>query len=218
MYGLTECKRVSYLPPEELERRPGSVGKAIPNCEVFIVDEEGRNVPAGQTGELVIRGANVMQGYWNAPELTSQTFRQGRYAGERLLYSGDLFKKDEEGFLYFLGRKDDMIKTKGERVSPKEIENVLCGLEGVAEAAVVGVPDEILGQAIHAYVALKPGIQVTEKRLLKYCAEHLEPFMAPSQIKILQDLPKSPNGKVDKKALLNGLGAMPRRCLGTGHL
>lgn len=113
MYGLTECKRVSYLPPEEIDRRPASVGKAIPNSEVFVVDGEGREVAAGEVGELVVRGANVMQGYWNAPELTAKTFRQGRYPSERLLYSGDLFKRDEESFLYFVGRQDDMIKTKG---------------------------------------------------------------------------------------------------------
>jgi long-chain acyl-CoA synthetase len=201
MYGLTECKRVSYLPPEELDRRPASVGKAIPNCEVFIVDEEGRRAAPGQAGELVIRGPNVMQGYWNAPELTARTFRPGRYPDDRLLYSGDLFKMDADGFLYFLGRKDDMIKTKGERVSPREIENALCGMEGIAEAAVIGVPDEIFGEAVEAFVALKPGIQVREKSVLKQCAEQLESFLVPRRVKILSELPKSPNGKVDKKAL-----------------
>ena len=201
MYGLTECKRVSYLPPEELDRRPASVGKAISNCEVIIVDEEGREAAAGQAGELVIRGANVMQGYWNAPELTARTFRPGRYPEDRLLYSGDLFKMDADGFLYFLGRKDDMIKTKGERVSPKEIENALCGMEGIAEAAVIGVPDEIFGEAVEAFVVLKPGIQVTEKSVLKHCAGQLEPFLVPRRVKILPELPRTSNGKVDKKAL-----------------
>jgi long-chain acyl-CoA synthetase len=206
MYGLTECKGVSSLRAEELERRPGYVGKAIPNCQVFIVDEEGKEAAAGETGELVIGGANVMQGYWKDSKLTSRTFRQGRYPGDRLLCSGDLFKKDEDGFLYFLGRKDDMIKTKGERISRKEIEDVLCGMEGLVEAGAVGVPDEILGQVVEAYVVLKPGFQVTEKNLLKYCNENLEPFMVPSQVRILQELPNSPNGKTDKKALLDGRG------------
>jgi long-chain acyl-CoA synthetase len=201
MYGLTECKRVSYLPPEELDRRPSSVGKAIPNCEVFIVDEEGRRAAPGRAGELVIRGPNVMQGYWNAPELTARTFRPGRYPDDRMLYSGDLFRMDADGFLYFLGRKDDMIKTKGERVSPREIENALCGMEGVAEAAVIGVPDEIFGEAVEAFVALKPGFQATEKSVLRHCAGQLEPFLVPRRVQILPELPRSPNGKVDKKAL-----------------
>jgi long-chain acyl-CoA synthetase len=133
--------------------------------------------------------------------LTARTFRPGRYPDDRLLYSGDLFKMDADGFLYFLGRKDDMIKTKGERVSPREIENALCGMEGIAEAAVIGVPDEIFGEAVEAFVALKPGIQVREKSVLKQCAEQLESFLVPRRVKILSELPKSPNGKVDKKAL-----------------
>jgi acyl-CoA synthetase (AMP-forming)/AMP-acid ligase II len=201
MYGLTECKRVSYLPPEELDRRPASVGKAIPNCEVFIVDEEGRRAAPGQAGELVIRGPNVMQGYWNAPELTARTFRPGFYPDDRLLYTGDLFRMDADGFLYFLGRKDDMIKTKGERVSPREIENALCAMEGIAEAAVIGVPDEVFGEAVEAFVVLKPGIQITEKSVRKHCAGQLEPFLVPRRVKILSELPRTPNGKVDKKAL-----------------
>ena len=142
MYGLTECKRVSYLPPDQLDKRPSSVGIAMPNEEVFILNDNGEEVGPGEVGELVIRGSNVMQGYWNAPEETARVYRPGRYRGESLLYSGDLFKKDDEGFLYFVARKDDLIKTKGERVSPKEIENALCEMEGVAEAAVIGVPDE----------------------------------------------------------------------------
>lgn len=201
MYGLTECKRVSFLDPEELDRRPNSVGKPIPNCQVFILDEEGNELGPGEIGELVIRGSNVMQGYWRASELTEKTFRPGRYSGERLLYSGDLFKKDEDGFLYFVGRKDDLIKTRGERVSPKEIENVLCSIPGVLEAAVVGVPDEILGQAIKAFVVRESASPITEKEILKYCDRNLEAFMMPKYIEFISQLPRSPNGKIDKKAL-----------------
>jgi long-chain acyl-CoA synthetase len=201
MYGLTECKRVSYLPPEELERRASSVGKAMPNCEVFIVNERGIEVSPGEIGELVIRGANVMCGYWNSPELTAKTFRQGRHPGERLLYSGDFFKRDEEGFLYFIGRKDDIIKTRGERVSPKEVENVLCEMEEITEAAVVGVPDEILGQAIKAFVVFAPGAHLTGKEIRKYCATHLESFMVPKYVEFVKELPTTPNGKIDKKVL-----------------
>ncbi|MCK5349489.1 MAG: AMP-binding protein, partial [Desulfobacula sp.] len=136
MYGLTECKRVSYLPPELIHSKPESVGIPMPNEEVFIHDSQGNELGPGEIGELVVRGSNVMQGYWNAPEETAKTFKPGRYRGETLLYTGDLFKKDDDGLLYFVSRKDDMIKTKGERVSPKEIENVLCEMDGILEAAV----------------------------------------------------------------------------------
>ncbi len=201
MYGLTECKRVAFLPPEEIDRRPGSVGKAIPNCEVLIVNEEGREVGPGEVGELIVRGSNVMQGYWKAKDLAEEVFKPGRYPGERFLYSGDLFKKDEEGFLYFVGRKDDMIKTRGERVSPREVENVLCAMPGVLEAAVIGIPDEILGQAIKAFVVLENGASISQKEIMKYCTNHLESFMVPKYLEILPELPRTPNGKIDKKAL-----------------
>ena len=201
MYGLTECKRVSYLPPEELGRRPGSVGKAMPNVEVFIVNENGEELGAGEVGELVVRGSNVMQGYWNAPEETAQTFRPGRYRGETLLYTGDLFKKDEDGFLYFVARKDDLIKIKGERVSPKEIENAICEIEGVAEAAVIGVPDDILGHVIKAFVVARDGTKMTGDMIRRYCMKTLEPFMVPKYIEVTPRLPKSPSGKIDKKRL-----------------
>jgi len=201
MYGLTECKRVSYLPPDQLDKRPDSVGIPIPNEEVFVVDESGNEVPPGQVGELVIRGSNVMQGYWNAPDETAKRYRPGRYRGEALLYSGDLFKRDEEGYLYFVARKDDMIKTKGERVSPKEIENALCELEGVAEAAVIGVADEIFGQAIKAFVVQKKGAGLKEKDVVGYCSKNLEPFMVPKFVEFMDSFPKSPSGKIDKKQL-----------------
>jgi len=201
MFGLTECKRVSYLPPEELDRIPSSVGKAMPNCEVFVVDEDGRQVAPGQTGELIVRGSNVMQGYWADPEITARTYRDGPYPSSRILHSGDYFRQDEQGFLYFLGRKDDMIKSKGERISAKEVENTISGMEGVAEVAIIGVPDEILGQAIKAYIVPGPGVELAEKQVLKYCAENMETFMVPKYIEFMDSLPKTPNGKIDKKQL-----------------
>jgi long-chain acyl-CoA synthetase len=201
MYGLTECKRVSYLPPAELDRRPASVGKAMPNEEVFILDENGKEVAPGETGELVVRGTNVMQGYWNRPEETAKTFRPGRYRGEVFLYTGDLFKKDAEGFLYFVSRKDDMIKTKGERVSPREIENALCSMPGVLEAAVLGVPDDILGEAIKVHIVANGQITLTAEDVMKFCAKNLEPFMLPKYVDFRDSLPKSPSGKIDKKVL-----------------
>jgi len=201
MYGLTECKRVSYLPPDQIDQRPGSVGIAMPNEEVFILDGQGNEVGPGEVGELVIRGSNVMQGYWNAPEETARVYRPGRYRGDRLLYSGDLFRKDEEGFLYFVARNDDMIKTRGERVSPKEIENALCEMEEVAETAVIGVPDDIFGQAIKAFVVPGKGANITEEKVVKYCMKNLEPFMVPKYVEFRDSFPKSASGKIDKKQL-----------------
>ena len=202
MYGLTECKRVSYLPPDQLEQRPESVGIPIPNEEVFIVDGDGQEVKPYETGELVVRGSNVMQGYWNDSEETARVFRPGRYPGETLLYTGDLFKKDEDGYLYFVARKDDLIKTKGERVSPKEIENVLCEIDGVVEAAVIGVPDEIFGKAIKAFVVNNNRSDLTEKQIKKHCMQNLEPFMTPKYVEFRKTLPKTTSGKIDKKKLM----------------
>lgn len=211
MYGLTECKRVAYLSPEEIDKKPGSVGKAMPNCRVMILDHNGNQVKQGDVGELVIRGANVMRGYWNAPDLTAQTFRQdSRFPGETLLYSGDHFRQDEDGFLYFVGRRDEMIKTKGERVSPKEIENVLCSLNGILEAAVVGMPDSILGQVIRAYVVVDHPNKLSKKEIQKYCADNIEIFMVPKFIEYVDELPKTPNGKIDKKLLKNSDDNFPK--------
>ena len=208
MFGLTECKRVSYLPPEELDRRPSSVGKAMPNCEVFVVDEDGNEMPPGETGELIIRGSNVMQGYWKDPKMTAKTYRDGQYPSGRILYSGDYFRRDEQGYLYFLGRKDDMIKSKGERISPKEVENNISAMEGVAEVAVLGLPDEIFGQAIKAYIVPAPDVELAEKQVLKYCAANMETFMVPKYIEFMDSLPKTPNGKIDKKQLKSWLGEL----------
>jgi amino acid adenylation domain-containing protein len=201
MYGLTECKRVSFLPPEELERRPTSVGKGMPNEEVYIVNEAGENVGPGEIGELVVRGANVMPGYWEMPEETAKFLRPGRYPGERVLYTDDLFRMDEEGYLYFVARKDDIIKCKGEKVSPKEIENILYNLDGIIEAAVIGISDEILGQAVKAYIVLEKGSQLTENDILRYCSQHLENLMIPKYIEILPSLPKTMTVKINKKML-----------------
>jgi acyl-CoA synthetase (AMP-forming)/AMP-acid ligase II len=202
MYGLTECKRVSYLVPEELSRRPTSVGKAMPNTEVFIVDEDGGRIEeAGRIGELVVRGTNVMSGYWNLLEETAKRLKPGPYPGEMVLHTGDLFKMDEEGYLYFLSRKDDVIKSAGEMVSPKEVENVLYEIEDVVEAAVIGVEDEILGRAIKAVVALRENASTTDKEIIRHCAQQLENFMVPNIVEIREELPKTPSGKISKKDL-----------------
>jgi acyl-CoA synthetase (AMP-forming)/AMP-acid ligase II len=201
MYGLTECKRVSYLPPAELDRRPSSVGRGMPNEEVWVVDENDHQVGPGMVGELVVRGSNVMRGYWGLPDETARVLKPGKYPGEVILHTGDLFKTDEEGFLYFVGRKDDMIKSKGERISPREIEQCLCGLEEVAEAAVIGVPDEILGQAIKAFIRRHDDKQLTENDVLKHCKINLEDFMVPQSVIFIDSFPKTSTGKIDKLAL-----------------
>jgi amino acid adenylation domain-containing protein len=201
MYGLTECKRVAYLSPDQIDIRPTSVGKAIPNEEVYIVDEQGCRVGQGVVGELVVRGANVMKGYWELPVETDRMLKPGPLPGEKVLYTGDLFRMDEEGYLYFVGRKDDIIKTRGEKVSPKEVENVLYNLDGIAEAAVIGIPDEVLGQSIKAVITLKEGAFLTEKDILGHCAKHLEDFMVPKFVDIEKSLPMTSTGKISKREL-----------------
>ncbi|MCC6174883.1 MAG: AMP-binding protein [Chloroflexi bacterium] len=201
MYGLTECKRVSYLPPEELDRRPDSVGIAIPGTEVYVVGDDGQRLGAGCVGELVVRGSHVTRGYWRAPELTADRFRPGPMPGETVLHTGDLFRMDAEGFLYFVARKDDVIKSRGEKVSPREVENAVCQLEGVAEAAVVGVPDPVLGQAIALTVTFRAGALLTERVVRAHCARVLDDYMQPKHIRIVGELPRTENGKVDKRSL-----------------
>ena len=202
MYGLTECKRVSYLPPNQIDIRPTSVGRGMPNEEVYIVDEEGRRLGPGMVGELVVRGSNVMKGYWERPEETSRVLRPGLLPGEKVLYTGDLFKTDDEGFLYFVGRRDDIIKTRGEKVSPREVEDVLYSLDGITEAAVVAVPDPVLGNTIKAVVTLQEGVSITERDIIRDCAQRLEDFMVPKSVEFRSGLPKTPSGKICKRELV----------------
>ena len=208
MYGLTECKRVSYLPPEQLDVRPTSVGRGMPNEEVYIVDEHDARVLPGVVGELVVRGANVMKGYWEMPEETDRMLRPGPLPGEKVLYTGDLFRADDEGYLYFVGRRDDIIKTRGEKVSPREVEEVLHALSGVAEAAVIGMPDEVLGQSIRAVVRLEPGASLSEQDVLRHCAARLEDFMVPKSVEFRAEMPKTATGKVSKRELLATVGSI----------
>jgi long-chain acyl-CoA synthetase len=202
MYGLTECKRVCYLEPELIDAKPGSVGHAIPGTEVFLLSEDGKPVPAGETGVLHIRGPHVMLGYWNQPQLSAHMLKAGRWPGERVLCSHDFFRMDEDGYLYFVGRSDDIIKTRGEKVSPVEVENCLHGIPGVREAAVLGFPDELFGEAIRAYVALVEGATLTEKDIKAHCLARLENFMVPKEVVFLPELPKTATGKIRKKGLL----------------
>jgi len=201
MYGLTECKRVSYLEPERLDQKPNSVGKAIPGTQVFLLSQKGEPVTPGETGVLHVRGPHLMSGYWKQPELSRQMLKDGPLPGEKMLCTQDWFRMDDEGFLYFVGRSDDIIKTRGEKVSPVEVENALYGIPGIMEAAVVGCPDELLGEAIHAYVRLAEGAKLTEQEIKKACLSQLENYMVPSEVFFLSQLPKTASGKIQKKDL-----------------
>ncbi|HRI18087.1 MAG TPA: AMP-binding protein, partial [Burkholderiaceae bacterium] len=138
MYGMTECKRISYLPPEQLDRRPASVGRGMPGQEHWLVDEEGRRLPNGSTGQLVVSGRHVMRGYWDKPDETAARLKPGPLPGRPLLYTGDIFRTDEDGWLYFVGRADEVFKSRGEKVAPREVENAIYALEGVLDCAVIG--------------------------------------------------------------------------------
>jgi len=201
MYGQTECTRVTYLPPDQIDARPGSVGRGMPNQEHYIVDDSGNRVGPGVVGELVVRGAHVMKGYWEMPQATDKALRPGPLPGERVLHTGDLFKSDEEGYLYFVARKDDIIKTRGEKVSPREVEDVLYALPGVAQAAVIGVPDKILGSAVKAVIVPRGGAQLTEREVLRHCAAHLDDYMVPKFVEFRDEMPTTASGKVAKLAL-----------------
>ncbi len=202
MYGLTECKRVSYLEPELVDEKPSSVGKAIPGTEVFLRTPDGEPVAPGEQGILYVRGPHIMAGYWNQPELSDEMLKPGFFPGERILCTGDWFRQDEEGYLYFIGRSDEIIKTRGEKVSPAEVEHTLLEINGIKEAVVVGVDDPQLGQAVQAFVALHGGENLSDRMIKKICLAKLENFMVPKEIVLLDELPKNANGKIDKKVLL----------------
>ena len=203
MYGLTECKRVSYLAPEEIDQRPTSVGKPMDNVEVYLLDGQGRRTDSG-VGQLVVRGSNVMQGYWNSPEETARVLSPGPVPGEQVLHTGDIFSIDADGYMYFLSRTDDVIKSRGQKVSPREIEDVLYAMPAVQEAAVVGIPHPMVGEAIKAYVTLREGFSPTEQDILQHCAKHLEDFMVPRAVEIVTDLPRTGSGKVARRPLKAG--------------
>jgi len=201
MYGLTECIRASYLPPEEIDLRPGSVGRGVPNQAHWLVDDAGRRLPAGATGELVVSGPHVMPGYWERPDETRARLEPGSVRGEWVLRTGDIFRSDADGYLYFLSRKDDIIKTRGETVAPREVENAIELLEGVAGCAVVGVEDEKLGQAVKAYVALRPGCGLSTRDIIRHCLARLENYKAPTFVDIVEELPRTETGKIRRAAL-----------------
>lgn len=208
MYGLTESFRSTYLPPAELDRRPDSIGKAIPNAEVLVVREDGSPCAPGEPGELVHRGALVSLGYWNDAEKTAERFKpapgqpSGLVMPEIAVWSGDTVRKDEEGYLYFISRRDEMIKTSGYRVSPTEVEEVIYATGLVGEAAAFGVPHPVLGQAIVVVATSRDGVQLDAGEILSRCRSQLPAFMVPAHLAVHEgSLPRNPNGKIDRKLL-----------------
>jgi len=212
MYGLTEAFRSTYLAPEEVDRRPDSIGKAIPNAEILVLREDGTSCDVDEPGELVHRGALVGMGYWNDPEKTAERYKPlpvgapGRESGlplpEYAVFSGDTVRRDSEGFLYFVGRRDEMIKTSGYRVSPTEVEEILYASRKVEECAAFGVEHSTLGQAIQVIATLPVGAVVDSAALLAECRARLPIYMVPAGITIVAGpLPRNPNGKIDRKLL-----------------
>lgn len=202
MYGLTECKRVAYLPPEQLDARPHSVGIPMPNVEVRLVDEQGQPVGPHTIGELVVRGSNVALGYWGDPEGSAQRFRL-QPNGERWLYTGDYFTQDEEGYLYFVGRRDDLLKIGGYRTSTKAIEATLALLEPVQDVAAIPIEDHILGHSTKVFIVPKPDRQLTIEQVRHYCQTAFETrVLVPKVIEIVPRLPRTGTGKIDYQTLM----------------
>jgi acyl-CoA synthetase (AMP-forming)/AMP-acid ligase II len=216
MYGLTEAFRSTYLPPEEVDRRPDSIGKAIPNAEILVLRDDGTPCAPGEIGELVHRGALVGMGYWNDADKTAERYKllaanaPGREGGLQLpeyaVFSGDNVRIDEEGFLYFVGRRDEMIKSSGYRVSPTEVEEVLYGTGLVGECVAFGVEHPVIGQAIQV-IATPPGAALGQtsldvQALLAQCRAHMPAYMVPADVAVVPGpLPRNPNGKIDRKLL-----------------
>jgi acyl-CoA ligase (AMP-forming) (exosortase A-associated) len=212
MYGLTEAFRSTYLPPSEVDRRPDSIGKAIPNAEILVLRPDGTPCNAGEPGELVHRGALVGMGYWNDADRTAERYKPlpigagGRESGmvlpEMAVFSGDTVRMDEEGFLYFVGRTDEMIKTSGYRVSPTEVEEAVYATSLVGEAAAFGIDHPVLGQAIIVVVTAPDGRDLDADALLAACRSRLPAYMVPSKVDVRRGtLPRNPNGKIDRKIL-----------------
>ncbi|MEO7244433.1 MAG: acyl-CoA ligase (AMP-forming), exosortase A system-associated [Rubrivivax sp.] len=217
MYGLTEAFRSTYLPPEEVDRRPDSIGKAIPNAEILVLREDGTECAPDEPGELVHRGALVGQGYWGDADKTAERYKLlpqglgGRVAGLQLpewaVFSGDTVRRDAEGFLYFVGRRDEMIKTSGYRVSPTEVEEVIYATRRIGECAAFGIEHPTLGQAVHVIVTppadAAPGsCGVDVEALLADCRRQMPAYMVPAGVEVTAGpLPRNPNGKIDRKRL-----------------
>jgi acyl-coenzyme A synthetase/AMP-(fatty) acid ligase len=203
MYGLTECKRVSIMMPNELERKPMAVGRALDGTEVYAVSETGERLPTGEAGELVVRGRHVALGYWRAPEETAIRFRKRAPENPVELFTGDTGWVDEDGYIFFAARAADLLKHRGYRISPVEIENEACSIYGVAEAAVLKRESD---DTLHLFVTIS-NTSLSESLILRRLNEILEPAKVPGFVSIERSLPKSLNGKIDRKALQHRLDA-----------
>jgi acyl-CoA synthetase (AMP-forming)/AMP-acid ligase II len=202
MYGQTESMRIAAMRPEMLAERPASCGKAIPGTEAVVLAADGSPSPPGEVGTLHVRGPHVTPGYFKDPALTAEVLSEGPGPGERTLCTHDLFRVDEQGFLYFVGRSDEIVKTRGEKVSPTQVEDALLGIDGIREAAVVGVPDDLLGEAVRAYVVLEDESALAEAAIIAACRSTLESYKVPKEVVILNELPKTPTGKIMKRSLV----------------
>ena len=211
MYGLTEAFRSTYLPPEHIDRGPACIGRAIPNTDIWVLNERGEECLPGEEGELVHRGPTVAPGFWGDEEKTRAVYKPNPLASpelptlDRVVYSGDLVKRGEDGFLYFVGRRDEQIKSDGYRVSPHEVEDILSGLPPVAEAAVFGQKDGASGHKIVAVVALKSGFTCTPEEIKAGCLQRAPHYVVPKIVQILAELPRTPSGKIDRSALKHGV-------------
>jgi acyl-CoA synthetase (AMP-forming)/AMP-acid ligase II len=208
MYGLTEAFRSTYLPPEEVDNRPDSIGKAIPNAEILVLRADGSSCAPNEPGELVHRGALVSLGYWNNPPATAERFKQlpptmpSLVLPEIAVFSGDTVRMDEAGFLYFIGRNDEMIKTSGYRVSPTEVEEILYATQMVGECVAFGVNNERLGQSIQVIATAPGNADLDTAALLAECRSRMPAYMVPAGIAVQNGpLPRNPNGKIDRKLL-----------------
>ncbi len=186
---------ITTLKPKDVLRKMASVGKPFVNVEVRLVDEKGRDVPVGEVGEILARGPNMMMGYYKDPQATEEALRHG------WLHTGDLGRLDEEGFLYIVDRKKDMIISGGENIYPREIEEVLYRHPKILEAAVIGLPDPVWGERVHAVVVLKEGESMSEEEVIDFCKQHIASFKKPKSVEFVDRLPRSPAGKVLKRLL-----------------
>ena len=209
MYGLTEAFRATYLPPEEIDRGPECIGRAIPNTDIRIIDQDGHEVAPGEEGELIQRGPTVALGYWGDEEKTASVYRPNPLGPpelahhEQVVYSGDLVRRGGDGYLYFLGRRDELIKTQGYRVSPGEVESLLTGIPEVSEAVAFGRHDDMMGQKIVAIVSTLNGADCSSEYIRRSFSENAPHYMVPKDVHIIAELPKTATGKIDRSALKN---------------
>ena len=202
MYGQTECIRCAYLNPAKAELKPDSVGCAIPGTELLLLDDNGGTVAKGEVGNLYVRGPHLMKGYWKQPEKTAEVLVPGPVKGEFLLKSGDLFRQDADGDFFFVARSDEIIKSRGEKISPVEVENAIYCLSEVQEVLVTGHPDFLLGEAVCAFVTVRKGEKLSVQQIKHICSDRLENFMIPKHVFFLSELPRTANGKLSRKLLM----------------